>query len=427
MSQSGKQWSWCFALLLALFFVAYPLVSGVAGAFDVYSRALSVVIRAGVAFLALALVARAVFQVPAPRWTDAGLWAMFLLWICLLIRLGWDSSVVPIPLPLPWFENLVVVIGISFLPALALVHAPDEAAFDRARRLLAMLGTISAVAIAYTVVKLLTNPDSLIVYSRLGTEFLNPISIGHLGVTLIAVTVLSTPVSGSGGVTRLLDSLVVRILISIISVVLVVGSNSKGPIISLLAVFLVWACGYSLRRSDPKAAFKALAAMFAMIVVFLAIALTISSLIGVNIFQRFDFGGGDRSTAERVMLMSNALAQFESSPLVGDSFVESVLRFYPHNMAVDTLMTTGLIGFGLYFALLLFCAGAGLRVLRTRHSWLTLMYVQMTVASMFSGAAYFDPFFWGSSAMLLAADRLLKLNARPCELAPQLTAAPTGG
>jgi O-antigen ligase len=182
-----------------------------------------------------------------------------------------------------------------------------------------------------------------------------------------------------------------------------------------------------LRRSDPKAAIKALLGVVVMIAVFVAIALTLESLIGLSIFERFAAGGGDRSTADRVLLISRALAQFESSPLVGDAFVESVSRFYPHNMAVDTLMTTGIIGFGLYFALLLFCAGAGWRILRTRHSWLTLLYVQMTVASMFSGAAYFDATFWGSSAILLAADRLPRQSARPCEQMPPLAASPTGG
>jgi O-antigen ligase len=401
--------------------MGYALLSSVGSALGFYSRGLSIVMRAMIVLVSCGLVTVALIRIPPRRWADPALWVMFGFWLMLLGRFLWDASVVPIPMALPWFENLVLIIGVSFLPALALAHVPDEDALVNARRLLVVMGSIAAPSVIIAFARALMSEDRVINLVRLGTESLNPISTGHLGVSLVIVSVLAVPQAADGRWIRLIDKLPLRIFAGVLGLALTVASNSKGPLLALIVACAAWVVGRVMRSTDSKGVIKALLAFLTVGGVVAVIAVSVSSLLGFNLLSRFEALSLDRSTAERLLLMKHALQQFEESPLFGDAVVETTTRFYPHNLPVDALMTTGVIGFMLYFGLTLYCIAAAWRLLRTRHSWIALLFVQFTIASMFSGSAYFDAPFWAITALLIAADRFLRLShradAEPCRAA----------
>src|SRR5262245_53284677 len=140
--------------MFALAFVGYPILSASLGAFDAYARIFSIIYRAFVVFSSLFLIRLAVLRIPAKDWQGFVVVMFCALWIMLLLRFAWDSSFVPIPLPLEWFELLLLMVGVVLIPTVALFHAPTERAFDIARRMMLFGGVIAGLFLIVAVIRI---------------------------------------------------------------------------------------------------------------------------------------------------------------------------------------------------------------------------------------------------------------------------------
>src|SRR5262245_55002406 len=191
--------------MLALAFVGYPLLSSSLGAFDAYARIFSIIYRGFVVFSSLYLIYLAILRMPAKNWQGPVVVAFCALWAMLLLRFAWDSSFVPIPLPLAWFELFLLMVGVALIPTVALFHAPSEGAFDIARRMMLFGGVISGLFLIVAVIRIVIQQDSVSALRRLGTEELNAITLGHIGTTVVIVALLGRRLPRA-------KSLIVRIL-----------------------------------------------------------------------------------------------------------------------------------------------------------------------------------------------------------------------
>ena len=151
-------------------------------------------------------------------------------------RIVWDSSLARLPLSLEWGDYWAFVLGVTFVPALAFLVRVDESSLQLAYRWSRRFGMVTALMIVAAAVVGLTDLSAL---RRLATSVLNPITIGHVGVSLFALLALD-PVAPEVRQESGLWKKIAKFLGLGFASILVIASASKGPALAWVAVIGVW-------------------------------------------------------------------------------------------------------------------------------------------------------------------------------------------
>jgi O-antigen ligase len=395
-----------FALIIA----GYPLVSAMALALQADTRSFSIAYRMLVLALLMVMVLRWVML--RTKLVSMGtVAAIFALWILLLVRVAWDRWVAMSSAPFGdrgWDEFMVLMVGASLLPALAFLERPTPATLNKARSLIQIVGGIALALIAAVGLDaaLLTQAD------RLSTETLNPISLGHLALSVLIVSMTGLAaterVTFSAGV-----AWVLRTGLALCAAVLLVASASRGPMMAALGVLLLAAFAPGTRSAMRFGALGRAAMVFAILAFGVAAMFWLEGNTALRPLQRLE-NWGDESASERVAISQGAFLQFWSSPIVGSSLYELETGLYPHNIIIESLMGAGVIGFALLVFVIVKCSRAALHLLRIPQgaSWLGLLYFQYLLAAMFSGSLTNEMHLWALSIAVLAAVRPVRDHKR---------------
>jgi O-antigen ligase len=126
-----------------------------------------------------------------------------------------------------------------------------------------------------------------------------------------------------------------------------------------------------------------------------------SSLIGRFTSMKADIAQGNES-AIRLEMWKAALLQFADNPILGDALEVSAFRFYPHNIVLEVLMSTGIVGFIPFVALLIYAFKSTIFIFRNdpANSWMGIVFIQSFIQNMFSGSLYGASWFWASLGLL---------------------------
>jgi O-antigen ligase len=386
-----------FALIIA----GYPLVSAMALALQADTRSFSIAYRMLVLALLMVMVLRWVMLRTKLVSMDT-VAAIFALWILLIVRAAWDRWVAVSSPPFGdrgWDEFMVLMVGAGFLPALAFLERPTPATLNRAQSLIQIIGGIALALIA------VVGLDAVLLarIDRLSTETLNPISLGHL-----ALSVLIVSMTGSAATERMTFSVgvawVLRTGIALCAAVLLVASASRGPIIAALVVLLLAAFAPGTRGTMRYGALGRAAMVFAIVAVGVAAMFWLEDNTALRPLERLE-NWSDASTNERVAVSQGAFLQFWSSPIIGSALYELETGIYPHNIIVESLMAGGVIGFALLVFVIVKCSRTALHLLSIPQgaSWLGLLYFQYLVGAMFSGSMFSEMHLWALSIAVLAA------------------------
>jgi len=386
------------AALYILAIVGFPLTSLVPVMLRLDSQAATIPFRVVVLMLSLGVmigwrVRRIRISFTPPILATLALWAL------LVARMVHGTLIDPVPgsLGMPISQVLMLSLGACFIPALAFLEVPSPATLDLARRWIEGLGAIAMLGVLYLG---LSGVMEGVIFRRLGTAVLNPIAAGHLGVSVLIVTLC-----GLAGTTRVARGL--RLVLIGLSVIVVVASVSRGPITAALVTVLLLAFTQRQRRRLGPA--RVLLRLGLLAVTAAGIAVAIDYLQDneyVDVVARFAEALEDVSAQERIAMFRGAWQQFTEHPLLGSAFVELRFLTYPHNILVECLMATGLIGFTLLLANLGAALFASVRLVwaSSPFTWVALIYVQYVLNGMFSGSLFLDGIFWafGFAAMGLA-------------------------
>lgn len=404
------------ALLYALTLVGFPLASTLPIVLNLPSQVVTVPFR----LLVIVLTGGALYFCLLRNGRVAGgatVWISLALWLLLVGRMFLDTVFDPLPgepgMPVP--QYVLLSIGACFLPALVFLQVPTTATLDLARRLTEVLGAVALVALLYLGLR---GAFEGRIFSRLSTYILNPISVGHLGASVFLVTL--SGLAGSRGIVKLL-----RVLLVIVSLVVVVASVSRGPIAAALLLALLHVLLGQVRRGLSIAGLLGRVGLIgAAVVLFAAAVVFVESTTNAQITTRFYGGFGDASSQERMLLFRGAWQQFSEQPWFGHSYVELGLMTYPHNLVLETMMATGVLGLVLLLLVLIGASFAAVRVLLAdaRTAWPALLLLQYVIALMFSGSILLDGRFWGMLFAVLAID--VGLRASRTRSARQEAAAP---
>ena len=355
--------SWVLVLSVA----GYPIVGIVASLAGLDSLLTSIPFRLAIALLGLLLVALSVTQpIPFMRLS----W-LLLFWMIYLFRLAWDISHDVRGAD----DALIYFAGTALAPAAVLCIAPSLD-WQKAAKRIVLLGALSAGLSLLTIwygwdVGLVEGEHA----GRLSAARVNPIVLAHAAVTtLLAIMCLRT--------TWLRWTF--HMLVAAMAVACLVLSGARGAVVAFAVCLFVLAI-YTKRWSWMFL----VAVLIAGLVVYVEEFLLLERLLALA-SGRLE----DTASLERLAIMENALRQFQEQPIFGSSYIEPEYQIYPHNLFVESLMATGVVGTFVLLALLWKAFRKSLLMMRAGEYLFPILLLQYLVAMQFSWAIWSAPQLW---------------------------------
>lgn len=210
---------------------------------------------------------------------------------------------------------------------------------------------------------------------------LSPLSLSYtaaLGIGL-AINQLLTRDLGLG-----------RALVSVASILLccipLFLGASRGPVLAIVAGIFVVAFIRMSIKSVWRIAIVGIGAF--------ALAFYSSDNLSLALVQRVLSIGSDiqanSSSAMRLEIWALAADQIATAPLFGSSLQLDAVAFHPHNIFLEVLIATGVVGFLPFIGLLLLAFISSIRVAKFGHGneWVVVIFIQSLVGNSFSGGVY---------------------------------------
>jgi O-antigen ligase len=121
----------------------------------------------------------------------------------------------------------------------------------------------------------------------------------------------------------------------------------------------------------------------------------------------------ESNSAIRLYIWQKSFEQFQMFPFLGDKLAVNGWKNYPHNVILEVLQTTGIIGFIPFMILLIKVFKQAIKILKLNPSfaWISVIFFQAFVQNMFSGNLYTAAWLWASMALVIAFNRhIYRLN-----------------
>lgn len=313
--------------------------------------------------------------------------AFLLFWMLFIIRISYDSIRQDIDVG-NTFMTWVYIFGICMPTIFSLLVSIKVIDFQKAFWWILIM---TGVTFLFIILKntAMFGLDAGIVGRHQGNAAVSSISFGHFGATALILSVYALNYKNTTFLSKL-----ALLAIIFISLFFVLRAGSRGPLLALVIVFIFF---YFARI---KRLFESLVAvLIALFILNLSTNLiiegigTISPLLEARLMATFEesgFGSRDRYYAAAIDL-------FLKSPVWGSqyliNFSDGSAPDYAHNILLDSLMATGILG----TILLLYFLYIGLMksnyLLKKGHpdGWLALLLVQQISFNMTSGAFYLNP------------------------------------
>lgn len=372
--------SWAFALSV----IGYPLAGLLAVFVNVPSWVTSYPFRVLVAVLSFTLFC----QASALRRRGQAHALIFLFWLLYSLRLMWDSLMGPPGAAEALFYFTLTVA----IPVAALMRASVH--WDEVYTAKVVFYMGSAICGAGLLLALgFVSSDRILsdITTQLFLDTVNPITFSHTAVTtlLAAVALLY---GNSRTVSR-------GILTAgmMLAVGCMVQAASRGPLLALVA------CAVLAAISQNR--WLLLGLLVALVG---AVVMSSAELELLTRFADLKDLGTDPSSAERVVLMANAMQMFEQNPVFGAAYAELELNTYPHNLFVETAMALGVVGLLPLVAMTLLCFWNAWRLLRRGQMLVPLLFIQYFIGFQVSSALWGAAAYWACTGLLLCASFPIK-------------------
>ena len=385
-----------YAALAALSLAGYPFIAATSAVLGVGSTVPSFAMRSLIIVVSLILIFSGKYKSSAVNWVY---FALFSFWFLYGLRIYYDTASDHIELSKPTFEYWIWAFGACFIPSFGLLTLQSKKYLDESINysffLLFFASIFSAIAGGTTVDNLSETYDS----GRFRLDSLNPISLGHLGVSLMLIASWRYMKNGRifffGGRNLLFISSI------FLGFYLMLASASRGPLVAFLIIGVV----YIFSTKGVKS-LVSITIFSALIFLFYQVASMMGEVGGFNTIGRVmdALSGDDLNVSIRGVAFYGAWHQFLESPFFGASLEENITKMNPHNIVIEAFMSTGFLGGSLLMIILIFALFAAIKFLNKKESfgWVVLIFLQYLIASQFSGAIYNTATFWSFLAIVIA-------------------------
>lgn len=377
-----------FILILSIF--GYSIVAMASLLLEFDNRSVSIILRSIILLLSVVVI---LFFIPVLLKTERlprvyfFLLSVLFLFLYFAVRAILDSLFGSLRVDASLlFEFWVFLIGVTFFPSFA--SAVGWKFFLENNVLLCKVGSIVGLLAVVLIIFVwgYSNGLDTLLGRRIEFDTLNPISIGHVAVSFIIFAYANFSISRSAFGFR--ASLF--FVSFIIGLVLLVSAGSRGPMLSLLVVFL-FGVFFSGRI---KVLYKLSAFLLAITFIFLMVGLYSDLMIVERMTT------GLFSDPARIAIFEESKNMFLIDPVFGAGILS--MDTYPHNFVLESFVVGGLF-FGLLFVLINFISVfAAIHVYRKGISAVVpLLFIQYFVAGIFSGSIHEASNYWILLVILL--------------------------
>ena len=321
-------------------------------------------------------------------------------WYLYLLRVAYATTLSTERLAFDTWYYYSWAVGACALPMLGIaLWCPRREDGDRNFRALFVALSIGGFLAAFGASSVEVNDSNQMVETgRLQLTALNPILLGQLGATMVVMTVwvLTSRFKSYGLIAKLLF-----VAVALVGVGLLVGANSRGPLVSAAACLL-----FISLVSGSKSRIYAMVFLISSIIAFVPVTQYMENEFGISTYTRL-FGQSqltEENTLDRLSRYDGALSAFSENPLFGSSLEEPTHGGYPHNFLVEALMATGVVGFSLLVILLsvTFAYAVRLYAIVPGYGWVSVIFVQYIIAAQFSGSIYTINYLWITSGLVIS-------------------------
>jgi len=369
-------------------------------------------------YLILSLYLIAIGLLSLPKKLPLGMYIFLLFWVIYGIRLVYDIEFRGVTFQdKSGFYIYGYAFGNSLIPALAVFL---NTSLLKGKRLIDNLFLIVLMANLCILLPLvfidpggimgvLTKRSELIVFiHEIPVNLINAITISFFGGILSLVTfwlLLNRKKFGSWYHEMFIWFLLLVGLFNLLA------GASKGPFISFLIVgfymVIVWVRSHDTVYRSKKIWYPVL------ITIVLALAATgilywqferISNMMIFTRLENFLHWGSDASSNVRMELWKSALNQFLAHPFIGDKFLTDYLNFYPHNLILEALMATGILGTFFFLSFIVQPFYFFYRLPKEDKSDLMIIWIALLAVfllAMVTGGLFSSPDFWIMSAVAI--------------------------
>lgn len=312
-------------------------------------------------------------------------WALgAMFWFMYSIRIVYDLFIVELDLTFGIKEYIVLGFGAGVLPYVAGRYMEFGHEGTRSLGSIVLLISISILLVWMEVLGVFPGQAiKSVAHGRLSIGTINPITIGHLGASLVIISSYLI-VKNEGK-----PSLYISLLLGIVTAI---ASGSKGPLLAMLISITTM----FLYSSQGRFRIGVIPIFFLSSFFLYLIAQSLEVNYGFQTISRVDNALIADTTQGRISMVLRAIDQFLSSPLVGSSLEEQIAGFYPHNIVIESFMAGGVLLGSLMTVILIkgFLESFSMVRNRSPRALMGLLFIQYGVGSMVSGAIWSNGAMW---------------------------------
>lgn len=232
---------------------------------------------------------------------------------------------------------------------------------------------------------------------------LSPISLSYSSTILIGVSVFYLIFNE----VSFLRKIMLYTGIGLATIPFFLGA-SRGSLIALIIPFIL----YLFSGKSINFKFRALVTLSVIIIGVAYLDQYFSSGLLNRFFGISEAIENNDSSANRTQIWESSLNQFINSPIFGDKLRVNFSSGYAHNIFIEVLQTTGVLGFVPFVIIIFNGWRACFSILKHRKDifWVAVIFIQSFMMNMFSGAVYTAAWLWTSLGVLIALKRNLHRN-----------------
>lgn len=355
--------------------------------------------------------------------TNIGWFFFILFWFLYSIRLIYDIQFKGLNyLETDSFYVYSFAFGTCLIPSIAIYFSANYIDLKRSILVAFLIILISNLVISYSILSvgewnilniIIKRATISIEIEGVSVSILNPITIGYLGEVLI-ISSLHILIFNLISLNKYFRVLLYLCLF--LGVLNLTFGASRGPILSLLFLLMI-EIYFAVKRNKFSYSFfiKTFSFFFILIILMGLYIFPKIDTEDIALIDRFtlnsDTSSGNESISERSLLFESAWSQFLDSPIWGYSFVTKYpYRSYSHNIFMDVLMGTGIIGM-IIFSLMGYYIFKNIKILLKSKafydtaSFLCILYISILLICMTSGGLFVSGNFWIFSSFILGLNK----------------------
>ncbi len=349
--------------LIVLVVFAFPITSSMPVLLKVNSTPINLALKFCYLLLSGFLLFGALLRKES-RYLNWGCILILLFWIIYSGRLFYDTLFVGLKFArMSYFKFYSIAFGLVLSSTLAVIFTGRYVKWEQAAKYFFFSLLLSNITIILVLYKIYGTLNPVLIAARAmflveldgGDEIsvLNPITLSYYGEVL-ALFSLALLFLKKNSFLRVF----LYLLTCTIGIYVMIMGASRGPFLTfvILSVVLLFTnIKYSKKTSPYFVRITSILSLFIFFFTYWLIPklLSLDIIIIDRIIGLFESTGG-KSLEVRDYQWSAAWNQFIQNPIIGDQFLENYANYYPHNIYLESLMATGLIGGSIFFALVVY-------------------------------------------------------------------------